>query len=255
MPTTIQAFIVLIFGIAPGFVGIRGYSRRRYKTVPDRDLYALAGAAVVSAIWMAVVWLPLDHFGNPLKDWGVIPFDGEVVEENRVAIGCLALGVLCAPYALDVVAALTMDRLEGLSRSSGRLGKWAWKKSRKTGFFKPPTAWDRAWLHFTRSNDAREVLVQMEDGLLVRGGFGDKSQADLSPNSPRVFLESGYGYRFDENGQVKVEGIGDSGVYLPGDNINAIYFRPVSRADADESDTKGLSEPKPTGGDRATGVG
>jgi hypothetical protein len=246
MPTTIQAFIVLIFGIAPGFVGIRGYSRRRFKTVPDRDLYALAGAAVVSAVWLGIVWLLLAHFGNPLKNWGLIPFDGKTVEEHRVTVGAFGLGVICVPYPLGGFVAWAMDRLEGLSRSRRGATRWMWRLIRKTGFFKPPTAWDRAWIHFTRQSPVGEVLVQMEDGLLVRGGFGNRSQADLSPNPPSLFLESGYGYRIGDDGKTtRVEGIGSAGVYLPGESINAIYFRPPGTSDQDESEVP----PSETGGD------
>jgi hypothetical protein len=255
MPTTIEAFIVLILGIAPGFVGIRGYSRRRYKTVPDRDLYALAGAGVVSAIWLGVVWLVAIHFGNPLRDWGIVPFDGRTVERNRVAVACFGLGVICAPYLFGVFGALVMDRLEGLSHSRGTRRQRGWKLIRKTGFFRPPTAWDRAWLHFTRFDSVGEVLVQMEDGLIVRGGFGGRSQADLSPNPPSLFLESGYGYRVDAEGKPsQIEGLSPAGVYLSGENINAIYFRPTSEAGRTESKTDPGLHPKNADTDPAAGV-
>jgi Family of unknown function (DUF6338) len=245
MPTTIEAFIVLILGIAPGFVGIRGYSRRRYKTVPDRDLYALAGAGVVSAIWLAAAWLILACFGNPAQEWGIIPFKGETVEAHQAAVGWLVLAIICLPYPLGSLGAHLMDRIEAISRAKDARSKQIWKKVRKTGFFKPPTAWDRGWLHFTRSEDAGEVLVQMDDGLLVRGGFGDKSQADLSPNAPRLFLESGYGYRLDEDGKpVEVEGVGGLGIYLPGERINAIYFGPGSEKPQQDTKEGVLAVPK-----------
>jgi hypothetical protein len=206
----------------------------------------------VSAIWLGAVWLASVHFGNPLSDWGLVPFDGDTVEQNRVAAGCFGLGVICAPYLVGLLAALAMDRLEGLSRSKRAWGKRGWTVVRRTGFFKPPTAWDRAWLHFTREGPVGEVLVQMEDGLLVRGGFGGRSQADLSPNPPSLFLESGYGYRIDANGKpTEIEGFGSTGVYLPGDNINAIYFRPTVRG---ETGAKFGSRPRNAGADPAAGV-
>ena len=136
MPTTIEAFIVLILGIAPGFVGIRGYSRRRYKTVPDRDLYALAGAGVVSAIWLGAVWLASIHFGNPLRDWGVVPFDGGTVERNRLEVGYFGLGVICAPYLFGLLAALVMDRLEALSRSRSAWGERGWSSDSRYPSFR-----------------------------------------------------------------------------------------------------------------------
>ncbi len=221
-PTTVQAFAVLILGIAPGFAAIRGFSRRRYRTVPDRDLYALAAAAVVSAIWLGVVWLVLLEWGNPIEAWGLVPYRPARLEQHEADVVMLLLAVICIPYPVGSLAALAMDGIEDIA-------KWPplWGVLEKTAFFKSPTAWDKAWRKYTREQGAGEVIVQMQDGLIVRGGFGSNSQADLSPNSPQLYLEDGYGYRLDDKGAPgEVEGEGNAGVYLPGDQINAIYFIP-----------------------------
>jgi Family of unknown function (DUF6338) len=221
-PTTVQAFAVLILGIAPGFAAIRGYSRRRYRTVPDRDLYALAAAAVVSAIWLGVVWLLLLRWGNPLEAWGLVPHRPARLEQHEADVVLLLLAVICVPYPVGSLAAFVMDGIE-------EIAKWPplWAILEKTAFFKPPTAWDKAWRKFTREQGAGEVIVQMEDGLIVRGGFGSRSQADLSPNSPQLYLEDGYGYRLDDDGAPgEIEGEGNAGVYLPGHRISTIYFLP-----------------------------
>jgi len=228
-PASLQAFTILILGIVPGFVAIRGYSRRRYRTVPDRDLYAIAGSAVVSAIWLGVVWLLLLKVGDPLRKWGVIPFEPAELENHRSEVALLGLAIVCVPFPLGSAGAILMN-------ASEELWRWPriWELVQKTGFFKPPTAWDLAWLKFTKVQKAGEVLVQMDDGLLVRGGYGTNSRADLSPNSPQLFLESGYGYRLDDDGEpAEVEGLGPAGVYLPGERINAVYFLPSKQSDAD----------------------
>ncbi len=249
-PPTLQAFTILIFGIAPGFVGIRGYSRRRYRTVPDRDLYALASAAVISAIWLGFVWLLLLQIGDPARKWGLVPFDTARLEGHREDVVLLGLAVICAPYPLGSVIAFLMDRLERIATAPK-----AWEMLRGTGLFKPPTAWDKAWLRFKRKYGAGEVLVQMRDGLIVRGAFGKKSQAALSPNSPQLFLEEGYSYRLDPDGESEDKGLaavlsssdekprieaeGPGGVYLPGDQINSVYFIPPP----DEADAGQVEEP------------
>jgi hypothetical protein len=240
-PPTLQAFTVLIFGIAPGFVAIRGFSRRRYRTVPDRDLYAIAGAAVVSAIWLGFLWLLLLLLGDPLREWGVIPYSSALLEEHRADVVWLGLAAICLPFPLGSLAAISLDFIEGRFKKDGSK---AWAFLRWAGFFRPPTAWDKAWLRFARKYGAGEVIVQMQDGLIVRGGFGKSSQADLSPNAPHLFLESGYGYLLADGDSdsdpsavsagdgPQVVGRGSAGVYLAGAQINSVYFIPPAEGTA-----------------------
>lgn len=259
-PQTLQAFTVLIFGIAPGFVAIRGFSRRRYRTVPDRDLYALAGAAVVSAIWLGFLWLVLLPLGDPLLHWGVIPYDAALLDDHRADVVWLGLAAICVPFPLGSLAAISLDFIEGRFKKDGSK---TWVFLRWAGFFRPPTAWDKAWLRFARKFGGGEVIVQMRDGLIVRGGFGESSQADLSPNDPQLFLETGYGYRLAEGdadseaGGVagdgpQVVGEGKAGVILAGDQINSVYFIPPAKettADSDETGEAGPSDDSANLGD------
>jgi hypothetical protein len=228
LPATYQALLIVVFAIVPGFVGIRGFSRRRYRTEPDRDLYAIAGSLVVSAIWIGVVWLVLLEKGDPLHDWGLIPYRPKVLEEHERELVYLALGVICLPYPLGSLLAIVLDLLEKVRWD------WLWKALRWTGFFRPPTAWDRAWLQFTREHGAGEVILRMSDGSFVVGAYGRRSQADLSPNARQLFLEQGYAFRLgpgeDFNGDHnaappgEVLGEGTAGVYLRSEEVQAVFF-------------------------------
>lgn len=197
---------------------MRGYSRRRFRTVPDRDLYAVAGAVVASAMWLAVVWLLLLEVGNPVEDWGLVPLDDATLEKHPADVVWLGLAVIFIPYVLGIAAAAAVDALSDVRQPR------VWGFLRRTGFFKPPTAWDRAWLRFLRQQGSGEVIVRLSSGSVIRGGFGDRSQADLSPNAKDLYLESCYELKFDPNGNAVVGLVGERGVYLSGTEIDEIYF-------------------------------
>jgi len=219
-PDTVVALAVFMLAIAPGFLAVRGYSRRRYRTVPDRDLYAVAQAVVVSAMWLALVWLILLKVGDPIRAWGLIPNDTGAIRSHQAAIVGLGFAVVTLPYGLGLTAAYLVDRLEGV-RSEG-----AWRRIRRTGLVRPPTAWDRAWLTFRRRQGAGQVVVRLKNGLVIRGGYGKRSQADLSPSPHQLFLESGFGYAEGEDGDaVEVEAEGSAGIFIEGSEIAAIYFQ------------------------------
>jgi hypothetical protein len=218
VPDSLQGLTVFLFAIVPGFLGIRGYSRRTSRTVPDRDLYALAGAVVISTIWVGGVWIVQYLCGDPVAEWGVIPLDSHKLEGHRGQFVLFGLVVMVAPFFLGATAALVLDRLS-IVRS-----KKTWRYLRRSGLFRSPTAWDRAWAQFSREQGAGEVLVHLVGGLMIRGGFGRRSQVDLSPSPPGLHLEEGFGYRMNDDGKVTLEGTGKRGIYLAGSEILAVYF-------------------------------
>lgn len=229
VPDTFAAVAIFSLAIAPGFLAIRGYSRRRYRTTPDRDLYAVAQAIVVSAVWLGVAWLALLGAGDPAKDWGLIPHDGMILEAHKADVVILGLAVLTLPYGFGVIAAWLVNKLEGVR------GEKAWRFIRMTGLVRPPTAWDRAWLTFNRHQGAGQVVVRLKNGLVVRGGYGKSSQADLSPSPHQLFLESGFGYAEGEEGElVAMEAEGSAGIFIEGSEILAIYFQGGEESPNDE---------------------
>lgn len=216
-----MAVAVFILAIAPGFLAVRGYSRRRYRSLPDRDLYALAQAIVISAIWLSGVWLLLLLLGDPIERWGIMPSSSVVRQEHRADIVLVGLLVMLLPYGIGMTAAAVVDKLEGTKSDA------IWKWVRRTGLVRPPTAWDRAWLRFIRQQGSGQVIVRLKSGLVVRGGYGRHSSADLSPSPHQLFLESGYAYTEGDDGEtVEVEAVGRAGIFIEGSEIVAIYFQP-----------------------------
>ena len=240
MPDSVPALLVFLLAVVPGFLGIRGYSRRRSRSVPDRDLYALAGAIVLSAIWLGVVWLVLLAFGDPLSRWGLSPYNAKRLQGHRADAVWLGLAVIFVPFILGALIAGLLDRLSMVK------SKTTWRHLRATGLFRAPSAWDRAWSRFAREQGAGEVLVHLANGLMIRGAFGEHSQVDLSPSPPGLYLEEGFAYRTSADGQVvSLEASTTRGVYLDGSEILAIYF---DEEDADGAGAEQATSKLPVGG-------
>jgi hypothetical protein len=167
---------------------------------------------VISAVWLGLVWLVLLGAGDPLSDWGVFPLDTSLLVDHRADAVLLALAVIGTPYGLGVMFAAVLDRIELTTN------QWLWRQMRRAGFFRAPTAWDRGWARFRRKHGGvGDVLISLKSGLVIRGGFGSSSQADLSPNPAQVYLEQGFGYWADPDGKInRLDGDGPGGVIVRG---------------------------------------
>jgi hypothetical protein len=256
---TTSLFVLLI---APGFLMVSGYSRRRFHRPPLRDLYALAQAVIASAVWLALVWLFLLAIGDPLKRWGVVPFHAGKLEHHRSDIVWLGLAVAVLPYLVGAAGAmivdwLSIDRSALSGQQSGpvfqlvkRMG--VLKVAKAARLLKHPTAWDRAWSRYVARQGAGQVVVRMKDGLMIKGGYGTGAQVDLSPSAPQLFLTSGYGYVEGPDGDERVEigAYGPEGVFIQVAEIEAIYFGTRGEADdrSDEIESSGGETPDAGGG-------
>jgi|ERR1041385_8143934 hypothetical protein len=223
MPSTLQAALVLVLLIAPGYVLLQGYRRARSYSVPDRDLYVLAQAVVAGLGWIASVWLVLSLVGLPLSQWGLLPEKNRLLEAHQAAIALLVLGIEFLPFALGLLAGFTINWLQSAQRARLVLG-W-------TGIFESPTAWEQAWNEAAARAGAVggsrtiEVGVRLKCGEFVRGRYGSSSRADLSPRpSHQLFLETAYGL---DDKQTPARLVGDGtigGVFIDASEISTIYF-------------------------------
>jgi hypothetical protein len=238
--TAIGALIALL--IAPGFLLIRGYERRRYRHQPDRDIYAVAEAIVASAIWLGLSWVVLLRiFGDPLSDVGLFPVDEKRLEDHPLGVVSLGLAVILLPYGVGVGGAAVGN---ALSRTTRRPFSWLRWTLWKLGFFKIPNAWDRAWAQLER-HGAGHVVIKMKDGSFVVGGYGKQSRIDVSPLPTRtIFLPKGHAHagpafaggpgmllNLEQNREQLLadpafQPVTDEvGVVVDGDEIAAVFFR------------------------------
>jgi hypothetical protein len=224
VPATLQAAFVFALLISPGFVLLQGYRRGRSYTTPDRDLYVLAQAIVISLGWLAAVWLLLLLVGDPVKHWGLVPRDGMLLEQHRSGIALLVLGVEFGPFALGLGAGAAVNALQGVEVARTLLG-W-------TGLFEPPTAWEHAWKEaLSRATtpggqQAIDLSVRLKGGGVIEGSYGERSRADLSPRPSRqIFLETAYGMD-DTETPPRLLGDGSiGGVFIDASEIASVYFK------------------------------
>jgi hypothetical protein len=238
--TAIGALIALL--LAPGFLLVRGYERRRLHTPPDRDIYALAEAIVASAIWLGLAWLVVTKiFDVNLRRIGILPADQAVLGRHPIEVIGLALAVVLVPYPLGVLAAWVADRIDG-SRTP-RVVRFK-RRARRFGFFAVPTAWDEMW---TRAQNAgrAHVVLKLKDGSYVVGGYGRPGRADVSPAATRgVYLSRAHAQvdpsfsgglslllNLDENYEAVLKDPGfhpivdEVGVFVDGDEVLAAFVR------------------------------
>lgn len=247
MPSGSAAAVVFALLLAPGFLMVRGYRHRRYRTAPERDIYAVAEAVVASAIWVALVWLVLLVLGDPVKDWGMVPLEPETLEKHRAEALALMLAVIVVPYGVGAAFAAFVDRLE-------RESAWFFNVGRRLGFLRNPTAWDRSWLSFDREGPG-EVRVRLKDGSMIRGSWGRGAQVDLSPSpSHHLLLAQGYLEEAGPRGSsvehppvaapdVVIRADGPEGVFIAGEEISTVFFKRTSE-EVTDGDGQAPAEPE-----------
>jgi Family of unknown function (DUF6338) len=222
VPLTFEAGVLFSVLIAPGFLLLRGYTRRRTHLEPARDLYALGQAVVGSLLLLAAVWVGLSVFGKNdlLRDLRAGNVGG-----HETAVFWMLVGLLLVPYPLGgVVAALTDSIGRRPGRFPGRYMGW-------TGLFDVPTSWDAIWLK-AKQNPWALISIEFRDGTNVFGVWAEGSQVDLSPKDDRhVFLSEEY--RYLDGQPQKVQG---DGIWIRSDEVAFIRIRAFGAEGGKEGD-------------------
>lgn len=206
MPSSLEAVAVFTFAIAPGYALLVGYQHRRSHTAPEKDLYVLAQAFVLSAAWIAITWWPSGHL---LTTWAT---DGSLDDHEALAwlLTCLLLG-----------GALVAGRMAGaaVGRVADKGSGWIFLRMQTWGLFDPPSQWDWVWTQ-ARYRGNVLVVIRLREGGTVEGLYAEHSEADLSPKKPRVYLEKAYGY--DDEGNTVIY---PRGALVDAEQILAIEFK------------------------------
>lgn len=206
MPNTLEALAIFAAAIAPGYGLLSGLQRQSNYTAPERDLYVLAQAFILSAVWLAVMWWPLARW---LLAWQA---DGNL-REHELAAWAMACAFLGLPYAVGRLIGF------GIRRAQERREGWLYQALEPLGVFEPPTLWDWTWSE-VRDRGSVVLVITLKDGRTLEGQFAELSRVDFSPRRPRIFLEKAYGY--DEEGQRIVF---SRGAYVEGDEIAGVQFK------------------------------
>jgi hypothetical protein len=213
VPLTLEAGVLFSVLVAPGFLLLRGYARRRTRVTPERDLYALAQAIVGSLFFLGAIWLGLMILG---QDELLRALRSGEVEGRETTVFWMVVGLLFVPYPLGWLAAELVDWVGRQPDSPpGSLLEW-------TGLFEPPTSWDAIWLRAAEHEWAL-ISVDFRDGTSVIGMLAQHSKVDLSPEKDRrVFFEEEY--RYVNGVPQKVTG---KGIWIRTDDATFIRIREV----------------------------
>jgi hypothetical protein len=180
MPASLEAATVFAALIVPGLLIASGYNRTRAHTVPQRDLYAIAQAIVLSLIWLPVIWL---LGGGSVVDWS----STATLEHHQLEVVAYVMLNLGVALAAGLVAGKLVDAVG--ERPAGNLARViAW-----TGTFRPPTPWDYFWLR-AATGEWAAVEIQLADGRAINVLFDRDSDVGLSPNPRQAFFDSEYVY-------------------------------------------------------------
>ncbi len=215
MPNSANTALAFALLIVPGFVFLSGFSAARARGTPERDLYALAQAVVVSLLWLVALYLiQWALLSNLAEDWGLLPLDEDVIDDNRArtaAAGLLTL--LAAPFGLGALWGRILNR---------------WKKGDKLD---KPEAWEAAWSSSrrhvweherTRKRDPTvAVTAVLKNGERIVGDSERDVDVDYAPAQRRdVFLRRARHLTADGR-QIRYSPIG---AYVAGSEIAAVFF-------------------------------
>ena len=182
MPASLIGLTIFAFGIAPGFLFVRAYTTRRVHTPPERDLYAVAQAVVASLIWLGVVWLFLLWLGDPVTQWGLLPYAPERLAQHRSETALVGLVIVTTPYFLGIGAAWLVAWLEDLGITS-RIGPTTWDDALRTSGYTAQVL----------QGVPLDLTIRLKSGVTIFGRLGPRGRGDLSPRAYRdVFLDTGF---------------------------------------------------------------
>jgi hypothetical protein len=206
MPTTLEALAIFACAVAPGYGFLSGYQHRRSHSAPERDLYVLAQAFILSAAWVALTWWPIGHL---LSNWAA----EEKLASHELAVWILLCVFLASPYFLGRLCGQVI-----IGAGQARTGR-VFSVLSNLGVFEPPSLWDSTWEQVRRRGSV-VLVIQLKDGNSIEGQFANRSKVDFSPRPPRVYLEKAYGY--DMAGQRIAF---PQGAYVEGDQIVSVQFK------------------------------
>jgi hypothetical protein len=211
MPASLEAAAVFSALLVPGLEIIAGYRRARVHALPRRDLYVLAQAVAVSLAWLPFAWL---LGGHKAIGWFV---DDTASQHQTVILGIIVLNLI-VPLVAGASVGRLVDWLGSHPESRVARGlEW-------TGAFRPPTAWDAAWLRASLGEWAA-VEIELMDGRTIGVLFDRNSAVDLSPRETRdVFCDTEY--RAQDDGTVEI--VEHAGIHIAGEQIRSLRFEHIA---------------------------
>jgi len=212
MPSTIEALLILLVLVLPGFVAARLFktplpnalmNERQFlvMTVLLGIVVHLIALPVTVSVWPAIVAL----------GWGPAGLaNGGAVAPTWSLAGWFLLILFVIPVVVALATSLTFraERVQGI------LDLFGLSLVELT-----PQAWD--WFFLSQRRGCW-VVIQLDDGRLVGGEYGGGSFASLTPHDKDLYLEREY--YVDEAHNFGDPIPGSIGVWLRGNAVQALHF-------------------------------
>lgn len=231
MPATIEAALIVLLLIAPGFLLQRGFQRGGTYAMPSLSLYAVTQAVVLSGV-ILLLSAPLGGFA--VAEW---LDDGTLFTEHEWSAWFYFLALLGIPFPLGLLIGRLSQTIAApgggrvpLDVKQSWIGRRLFKLRdrfqlsalpdwfRWLGFMASPTAWDRVWTAVGERTSPVMVEMDLGDDEVVHAAFGSESFVTTSPQPPGLFLEAEY----VEMGDTLVKVDTSEGVYVDGSQIRSI---------------------------------
>lgn len=197
MPTSLEALLIVAFGVVPGYIFFRALNAKvplTQRDSPREMVSAIAASMVFWTIAAGPLWLSLTAVPTPGGQAAVI-------------FGASALSI-----AIPVAAGLWIGKRIA---DKANLGRFLGMRPL------PPTAWD---FRFGRS-EPLNVRVMLTDGSQLVGRWGTDSYASGHPAKEDLYLQAVYD--LDVNGRPGNKQPGTAGVWIPRETIRYLLLTEV----------------------------
>lgn len=201
MPNSLEALIVALLAVVPGFLAATTWARAKTWRGPTNDFRTVLQSLAISAV-IQVVLLPYTLFLLYPARFQLDRHPGEMVLYLILAILVVPLvGGRLASWLSDVVFD---PGLVGDAGNIRALLSWAWKPS------PPPSIWD--WLFTAHPPDETFLVIEFDDGRKLAGVFATGSVAFTSPEPHGLFLVNEW--VLDEQGDLLAPVPGSRGLMI-----------------------------------------
>ena len=216
MPTTIEAFLLLILFVAPGFLCariVRAEIPSSFTGERNSIILSMIFSTLIHVILLPYTFSMLPNIHEFTASFEKIDNTKELIIDWSV-FWWIVIVLFVAPFAAAVALS------------------WLWRFGPMQPFLSMlgmsvaqtiPTAWD--WV-FLSQTDGCWIVAEMEDGSLVGGEYGAGSFVSLSPHRTDLFLEREY-YLDEDHNFLNV--LPDTvGVWINAEKVKHIHLYRVS---------------------------
>ena len=224
MPGSVEALILIIFLVAPGFLAWQVLGAKIPRVFRSNAHFFVVSLQL--SILVHVLVSPLTYYWSEriVAFWQNI---ANIPNANRVEFDWLVFfWVFVVLFFGPIVLAYLLSWIWRAEWSQNTLGKIGLSRVNLT-----PHAWD--WFFLTQEKGCW-IVAELDNGSKVGGEFGTNSFVSIAPHGRDVFLEKLY--EITEDGQFGDELKDSIGGWINGESVRSLGFYRVERDEEGEED-------------------